>query len=386
MPRLRKVLPVSGYVMKTSLFMIIYISTFFCSCRQSKSDVERSTVSFDTLINRFKEYNYENDTIKLPLIHKGERYEIKISDKPIFVNITDTVLKNPFGDKYPIAYSLIYKNNLIALFEPGNFVCYKLPSLERNTDLENRINTRKFKYQWVLNNNLVAQSGNQTFVLNTDYKWQIFDGINPLINQPKLFEDDKYIVFGDCHGEWGGTVYFFNKITKKTYFTEATCANTVTKINGKYLVLSDLGHMSGSTDLKEIENPDRLTLVDVNKINKPFRGQALGYSDSSKQSKVVFDFYGIQFFSSFPLGNKTLYIVNWRQRTFLADLTDSTISIVNPLFNDNLYTHQPVTTLYDQRALVNLDLYRIAGEREVSTIIIEGNKIVRVDWIEKHKH
>jgi len=230
----------------------------------------------------------------------------------------------------------------------------------------------------------VAQSGNQTFVLNTDYKWQIFDGVNPLIKQPKFFEDDNYIVFGDCHGEWGGTVYFFNKRTQKTYFTQATCANTVTKKDGKYLVLSELGHMSGSTDLKEIETPDKLALADANKINKPFRGQALGYSDSSKQSKVIFGFYGIQFFASFPFYDKTLYIVNWRQRTFLADITDSTISIVNPLFNDDLYTHQPVTTLYDKRTLVNLDFYGIAGEREVSSLIIEGNKIVRVDWNEKH--
>ncbi|MGN6494319.1 MAG: hypothetical protein ACTHLE_20170 [Agriterribacter sp.] len=343
-----------------------------------------AVISFDTLINCFKEYNYENDTIKLPLIYKGEKYKVVLSEKPIFFHISDTVLNNPFGDKYPIAYSLIYKNNLIALFEPGNFVCYQLPTLERNTDLENKLNTEKFKYQWLLDNNLVAQSGNKTFVLNADYKWQIFDRTNPLITQPKLFEDDKYIVFGDCHGEWGGTVYFFNKSSQKIYFTEATCANTITKKDGKYFVLSQLGHMSGSTDLKEIENPDKLTLTDRNKFNKSFRGQALGYADSSKQAKTVFDIYGIQFFSSFSFGDKTLYMVNWRQRTFLAEITDSTISIVNSLFNDDLYTHQPVTTLYDKRTLINLDLYGIAGEKEVSTLIIEGNKIVRIDWNEKH--
>jgi hypothetical protein len=370
--------------MKTTLFLAIFITTFFCSRGQNKSDMQNIAVSFDTLINRFKEYNYENDTIKLPLIFKGDNYKVVLSGKPIFFQISDTVLKNPFGDKYPVAYSLIYQDNLIALFEPGNFVCYKLPALERNTDLENKLNTKKFKYQWLLDNNLIAQSGNQTLVLNADFKWQILGRINPLITQPKLFEDDKYIVFGVCHGEWGGTVYFFNKISQQTYFTKATCANTVTKINGKYLVLSELGHMDGSTTLKEIENPDKLTLTDKKKINKPFRGQALGYADSSKQAKTVFDFYGIQFFGSFPFDDKDLYIVNWRQRTFLADITDSTISIVNPLFNDDLYTHQPVTTLYDKRALINLDFYGIAGEREVSFLIIEANKIVRVDWNEKH--
>ena len=370
--------------MKTSLFFTIFLSIFFCSCGQSKSDLQNTVVSFDTLMNRFKEHNYENDTIKLPLIYKGDNYKVILSDKPISVSVTDTVLKNPFGVTYPVAYSLIFKDNLIALFEPGNFVCYKLPSLERNSDLEKKLNTKKFKYQWLLENNLVAQSGNQTFFLTTDYKWQIFDGANPMVKHPKLFEDDKYIVFGDCHREWGGTVYFYNKNSQKIYFTEATCANTITKKDGKYLVLSDLGHMSGRTDLKEIENPDKLTLTNKNKFNNFFRGQAWGYADSSKQAKMVFDFYGIQFFASFPFGDKNLYMVNWRQRTFLATISDSTISIVNPLFNDELYTHQPVTTTYGKRTLINLDFYGIAGEREVSSLIIEGDKILRVDWNEKH--
>ena len=370
--------------MKTSLLLSIFISAFFYSCGQSKSNPSKTIVSFDSLLSQFKKYSERDDTIRLPMIYKGDKYKITLDDNPIYFNIIDTVLKNPFGNKYPLAYSLIFKGNLIALFEPGSFVCYKIPSLERNIDLENTLNTRKFKYQWLFKGKLVAQSNNQTYFLNENYKWEIFKNKNPLIKQPKLFEDDNYIVFSDCHGEWGGTIYFFNKHTEKTYFTEATCANTITKKDGKYFVLSELGHMSGSTDLKEIENPDKLTSVETNKINKPFKGQALGYADSSKQSKVIFDFYGIQFFSSFQMEDKTLYLVNWRRKTFLANITDNTISIVNPLFNDDLYTHQPVTTLYGSQTLINLDLYGIAREREISSLMVEENKIIRIDWNEKH--
>jgi hypothetical protein len=370
--------------MKTLLLLTVFISTFFCSCGQSKSDTPNDNVNFDTLISRFKEYNYKNDTIKLPLIYRGANYKVILSDNPIFVNLIDTVIKNPFGNKYPVAYSLIFKDNLIALFEPGHFACYKIPTLESNTNLEEKLNTRKFKYQWLLGDKLVALSNNQTYVLNADYKWEFFNGMNPIKNQPKLFEDDKYIVFFDCHGEWGGTVYFFNKSTQKTYFTEATCANTITKKGGKYFVLSKLGHMSGSSDLKEIENPDKLTLVDLNKESKTFKGQALGYADSSKHAKTVFDFYDLQIFSLFRFADKTLYLINWHQGTFLAEISDSTISIVNPLFNDGLYTHQPVTTFYEKRTLINLDFYGIAGEREVTSLIVEGTKFIRIDWNEKH--
>jgi hypothetical protein len=270
------------------------------------------------------------------------------------------------------------------LFEPGNFVCYKIPSLQRNFALESKLNTKKFQYHWLLNNKLVAQYNNQTYVLNKDLNWEIYKEINPLKNQPKLFEDARYIIFFDCHGEWGGTVYFFNKSTQKTYFTEATCANTITKKDGKYFVLSKVGHMSGSSKLKVIEHPDKLTFVDLNKVGQPYKGQALGYADRSKQAKTIFDFYGILLFSSFSFGNKIIYLVNWRERTFLAEITDSTISIVNPLFNDELYTHVAVTTSYDNRTLINLDFSGIAAEREVSSIIVEGNKIIRIDWNEKH--
>ena len=109
-----------------------------------------------------------------------------------------------------------------------------------------------------------------------------------------------------------------------------------------------------------------LTSIDLKKVKKTALPQAWVYKDSSKHAKIIFDFYGIQFFSSFPFGNKSLYLIHWRDRTFLADITDSTISIVNPLFNDDLYTHGPVTTLYDKRILINLDFYGIAFEREIS--------------------
>lgn len=374
---------VSGYVMKTSYLFIIFILTVLTSCGQSKTDTIKKDVSFDTLINRFKEYNYENDTIQLPVIYSGNDYKVILSPDPIFLSLIDTVFKNPYNKTYPVSYSVVFQNNLVSLFEPGKFVCYNLYNLERNFDLENKLNTKKFKYHWILNSKLVAQSGNQYFYFDND-NWKSYIDRIPLKKQPKLFEDEKYIVFFDCHGEWGGTVYFYNKNTHKTYFTEATCANTIIKKEDRYFVLSKLGHMMGSSDLKEISNPDQLSELKQKETNKPFRGVALGYSDSTKHSKQIFDFWGLQTFSSFSILDRIVYLVNWRQRTFLAELTDTTFSIVHPLFNDELYTHQPVTTVNYGNSIINLDFYGIASEREVSVLIVKDNKLIRVDWNEKH--
>ena len=353
------------------------------SCGRTKSDTIKMAVSFDTLINRFKGYNYENDTIRLPLIHSGDGYKVVLSSNPISLNIIDTVFKNPYAKTYPVSYSVVFQNNLVALFEPGKFVCYNLDNLKRNFDLESKLNTRMFNYHWILNHELVAQSGSQYFYFADD-NWEAFTNKIPLKKQPKLFEDEKYIGFFDCHGEWGGTVYFYNKNTHKTYFTEATCANTIIKKDDKYFVLSKLGHMMGSSDLKEISNPDQLSELKQKETNKPFRGVALGYSDSTKHSKQMFDFWGLQTFSSFSIFDRTVYLVNWRQRTFLAELTDTTFSIVHPLFNDELYTHQPVTTINHGNSIINLDFSGIAGEREVSVLIVKDDKLIRIDWNEKH--
>ena len=369
--------------MKTSYLFIIFILTVLTSCGQSKTDTIKKDVSFDTLINRFKEYNYENDTIQLPVIYSGNDYKVILSPDPIFLSLIDTVFKNPYNKTYPVSYSVVFQNNLVSLFEPGKFVCYNLYNLERNFDLENKLNTKKLKYHWILNSKLVAQSGNQYFYFDND-NWKSYIDRIPLKKQPKLFEDEKYIVFFDCHGEWGGTVYFYNKNTHKTYFTEATCANTIIKKEDRYFVLSKLGHMMGSSDLKEISNPDQLSELKQKETNKPFRGVALGYSDSTKHSKQIFDFWGLQTFSSFSILDRIVYLVNWRQRTFLAELTDTTFSIVHPLFNDELYTHQPVTTVNYGNSIINLDFYGIASEREVSVLIVKDNKLIRVDWNEKH--
>jgi hypothetical protein len=43
-----------------------------------------------------------------------------------------------------------------------------------------------------------------------------------------------------------------------------------------------------------------------------------------------------------------------------------------------------VTTLNPDNSIINLDLYGVAGEREVSVLIIEDKKITRIDWNEKH--
>ena len=67
----------------------------------------------------------------------------------------------------------------------------------------------------------------------------------------------------------------------------------------------------------------------------------------------------------------------------LHDITAS-IKIVNPLFYNDLYTHNPITIKYEKYTLMNLDNYGIGLNRKISVLLIEGNKITKIDWNENH--
>ncbi len=366
--------------------IILYLISVLISWTVNAQElfVKQDSVNFDAIISHFKQQIPLQDSIKLPLVFKGKEYNVAISNKPIPFAIKEIVLKAPIEEKYPISFSVIYQDRLVALFAPGSFVCYSIPKMERDENFEKKLNTKKFQYHWLLNNKLIGFSKGKYYYFNSNNQWVEYSVVFPIKHQPKLYEDETYISFCDCHGEWGGTVYFYDKATKKTYFTEATCANSILKEDNKYFILSHLGHGTGSSELKEISNPTQLSQIDLKNINKTVNGEALGYTDKSNVAKKVFNYYDIQTFSSFEYQSRTLYMVYWKETTFLAEIENNTIEIVNPLFNKELYTHEPITTLYGDIILMNLDFYGIAKEQEVSCIIINDGQLIKADWNEKH--
>lgn len=383
--------------MKKKYFYILLILGFSISiCAQNKQqDFEKK------LLEHFQKQSWDNKIkITIDSLFKSpykEKFNVSASRNFIEFDTTHIVIKNPYFSKkyeeaeetkdyvknFPKSFSVIYQNSLVSLFENGKFACLKLNNFERDTNLENILNTRKFKYHWIINNQLAGFSGNSIYFWN-DSKWIKSKGTFPLKNQPKLFEDKDFIVYGDCHGEWGGTVYFYEKLTKKTYFTESTCANSVIKSKNGYEVLAHLGHGGGSSEIKIINDPRKLTLAKTTEIKTTVKGEALGYIDKSNAFEKKLDFYGVQIFSSFIWENKELFIVNLSDLTFLAEIKNNEIEIVHPLFFSDLYTHDPITSQYKEYTLMNLDHYGTGLEREISVLIIKGNKITKLDWNENH--
>lgn len=361
---------------------------------------QSDSLVFKNIFNHFQENNFnwigqKFDSVTWNNLYKTADFNLSISENPIYFKANQLVIKNPFFTddfddnyiNYPVSYSVIYNDRLVSLFGNGKFVVHDLKDYKRDVEFEKELNTKKFSYHWVIDGKLYARSKNRLFsrlVVWSQGKWEKSKIGLPVKNHPILFDDKKFIVFNDCFGEWGGTIYFYDRESEDTYFTESTCTNTVLNENGSYSVLAHLGHMIGSSELKLIEEPNKLTKAKKREINKTKNGEALGYSDESNGYEKHLDFYGAQFFSTFSYQGRQLYLTHLNELTFLSEIQDSEIRIVHPLFDNDLYTHDPITKTYDHNTLINLDNWVTAKDREVSVIIIKENRIIKLDWNKSH--
>jgi len=374
----------------------LYILLSLVICSQSNAQ------NFDKLVEHFRNNNFvgfeiiPRDSISENSLYKSKDFNVSISKNPINLKIDTLVIKNPYytddfddwDDNYinfPKSFSVIYEENLVSLFGNGKFLCHNLNDYSRNKKLENELNTKKFKYHWVIDGKLYAKSKSILFSGLYHWngvKWKSAEIKIPVDEQSILLSDDKFIVYRKCSGEFGGTIYFFDRQSKETYFTESTCANTVIKKNGQYQILAHLGHMMGTSEIKIIDNPKKLTKAKNNQLK--IEQGSLGYQDKTNEYSKELDLFGIQLFSTFNNKERRLFLTHFNESTFLAEIDGKEIQIVNPLFNNDKYTHDPITRTYGKYTLINMDFYGIAIKREVSVMIIKDQKITLLDWNENH--
>jgi hypothetical protein len=153
-------------------------------------------------VDYFQKQSWDEITIKSDSLYTSPfevKFNVSVSKNFIEFDTTHIVIKNPyFAEKYeeaeedndyvknfPKSFSVIYENSLISLFENGKFACFKLDSFERDTIFEDELNTKKFKYHWIIDKQLGALSGNSIYKWNGN-KWIKHKDYFPLINQPPL--------------------------------------------------------------------------------------------------------------------------------------------------------------------------------------------------------
>ncbi len=347
--------------------------------------------SFDRLIQYFQTYFVGANKKKPPLIYEPDtsshrEIRVMLSDSSLNLRPTERLVKVPYtGNPFPVAYSVIYQNRLISLFESGQFTCLTVDGLTRDTDFEKKLNTKRFAYCWLLDDHLIGLADNIYYRFNERSGWIPYTQIVPLQKQPKLYEDANFIAFSTCRGEFGGTLFVYDKRTRLTHFVPSVCSCSIIRKPDGYYMLASLGHGAGHADLTYIRDPTRLPIF--SKLDR--YGNAI--ADSTRltgvvQPTVVFDYLGLELFGSFTWKGRQTYLANWAGRTFLAEIANNTLFIKDPLFNDGIYTHNPITTQYGNVILINLDFYGLGGECEVACLLIRDNRVTKVSWNKTNTH
>ncbi|MDR0835572.1 MAG: hypothetical protein LBN11_03195, partial [Tannerella sp.] len=147
--------------MKNIIICFTFAISALTAYGQPSTNQPKNAVKFDTIIKHVNDFNNRlpfRDSIELPVIFKDKNYQIEISDNPIFFDIKEIMLQNPYGDNFPISLSVIYQNHIISLFDSGNFVCHAIPDMNRDMALEKTLNTKRFQYHWLIGDKLVGYS------------------------------------------------------------------------------------------------------------------------------------------------------------------------------------------------------------------------------------
>lgn len=189
-----------------------------------------------------------NLTSKAQVSFVKEFYSFKC-DTPVVVAV-------PFQDKF---YCLKINGQVIIL--------NKQTSKE---DLNYHDNSKNIALTdiFVKNDTLIGTNKTDTYYLTQDRIWAL---LRKGIQFQPVYEDDNYVVASTCSGEWGGSLYFQNKRTKNIYECIATCTLNIIKLENKYVVNASLPHLSGFTNIFEVNDPTKLKHYNVDSLKKSRR-------------------------------------------------------------------------------------------------------------------
>lgn len=179
----------------------------------------------------------------------------------------------------------------------------------------------------------------------------------------KIFEDKDYLLYSNCYGEFGGTIFFKNKKTKNWYENSATCTVVVNKLNNEYYITNYLDWTGVSSVLK-ISDPTKL------KKSKGNHNKKYG-SDYNQGIENILDDFGVNIHTSFINNNELYHLYRKGNKTYIGKIENSKMVIVDqlnfnfyPTFNQQIDNHEQILIFY------NIDT------KESGILIIESNQLI----------
>jgi|GEM_PF-3692697 len=281
------------------------------------------------------------------------------------INLGDTTLRVAFikpDIDYPVRpYPFVYEDCLVVLNKADAFYALYLDCFDRDSVFESQLNKKAFYKAFLLNSDLYAVDKDSiSYIYNKEKKeWDRKEIDLPFGDEIPLYEDNKYVCYSVCHGEFGGAVFFYNKATRKTTFIPSSCAVAVIKGEDGYQVVSSLSHMAFTSSVVSINNPDSLyAYPDSLFIDEGWRKmqehklvELIDNDTNANQEDISLDFFGFDqlITSAFIYNNQYYYITKTYDGVCFSQLqrdsTGATIKIEHTLeFPD----YEPITYRKDK--------------------------------------
>jgi hypothetical protein len=158
---------------------------------------------------------------------------------------------------------IAYLNNFLLCLQDNGKIIVLDTAYKRQTHLEEKLNNVTYSYLATLNDTVFVGKEKKIYFLDTNFNQTQLDRLwlktpKPYETKDFLYQDSLYYVSGCCAGEWGGSVFFFNKKTERVYSYPATCPAQVLRFKNEYIVCNYLEHIGLSMSFLAIKNPDKI--------------------------------------------------------------------------------------------------------------------------------
>jgi len=147
----------------------------------------------------------------------------------------------------------------------------------------------------------------------------------------KFYQDETYDIYAVCNGEWGGTIFFQDRITKESFEASSTCPIVINIIDNEYYITNYMGHMIGFASVIKIAEPKKLEKSDLN--FKKEQG-----SEYNKGVETLLDTMDFYISSSFVVDNELLHLYSDEKGTYVGKIENGKMKQIYK-FDFNFYAH-----------------------------------------------
>jgi hypothetical protein len=298
-----------------------------------------------------------------------------------------------------ILSSTVYYNGYILCLQEDSKLFVLDTAFNFVDTLTNKFSNLKIELLHAYNDTILLATGKDIFYLDSGFTLKKYT-TQPFKYGLPYYDDSAYYVHACSVEEWGGSVFFLDKKTNKTYSYPATDVQQVLKFKGRYIVNSYLAHMSGFSDYLSIEDPAKLYEL---KDERQKRFCNWWTADSIKKLKL-FDTItpaGVKYYADkfttrtinvFPY-NDTLYsIYTTDSATILAKHVNFRLVPIDTLLKRNIsfsrasthLTKDIVVTTYNESWGMATEDGKTTYYQNMGLILIKGNKITFLEFKTPH--